>query len=1305
MASVPEYLQSASALIKSLRASNDPPVSPGPSKAQIAFEAWNAKAFDIPRKAEILRDWVLESWSKAKPNNHNNTILKPEYHDLLLEVGKTHELASPAPLQILSTFFASLQQNENTLSLLKSAEKSFAAIFNPQEITYKTESWVDAWTSLVKFLSLQTSSAKQKTYIANIAGLIASGIERSQYSNTSAKKNAQAANAAFLVYCKAFLAHPNLRNQLNDTLSSIIFNTAVLQVSEPLGGLFSTAEPHLSDPAVAHGCLLALPTIFKSLTSTYHQNSSTLFAQPSSSKAPHDVFVASKERDAVRQSLDRILVFLETLEARLHSLPATAEVEEGMVWLWESRAATWKSLEDWGGYMEREEPWGRLVDATARRIEAVLSTFETQPTSTNENFLKAVIQTLSILEKVDHDRTNIGPDLMRWVIAAPTAQSTYTEPLLSSIIRYHQLTHTLPALFELLNTTVEGFFDPSFPDEAVPHMYKLVIWGPLGQRTIREELMSALKTTNPGKRRSPQWTGIFTALASSLEALTEPSWVSFSGLLPARSAALAGIKSRWLTRCVEAAVDTYYDGEIEGDVVSDFALFLEKWAQAPLVLFGRAGSTKTEAGSVNSAARLRLTIAVEKLLNRICTTEKGVDAALAATNVNKEQLLALSKFSFHRAALSLQLSNEVHQTFPSELAAIVEFCANIQKSTIELSMGLMSSDIVRPIDESVDLWQIVMDNVAIIDLVATPTLLKRFAMTLVRATHYNSAILSNAEFWELDRIQTGVCAGLLDFLSEINATLLVKFLEKSPPNYLSKHVRTAAADALWEHDDLEGGLPYLSIVAEHFDYTGPVLQNDAILLRLIKIADTPRTIGEDARKIWYKVVPRLMRNPQQYPSQIGKLLTHHLDRLRAAKTVQDWNLRGELEMIGKTAQEAIAAGSLDTFPPKIKTQLSTLAKELVATIPFLFDRTDKTLNLSHLVPIYVVARQFARWAGISVPAEKAGIKLAQGVTSKLSTEDARKAARGVLALLRDEGEGLDQVLAVTIVFYSVLPGTQLDEIVRETFKEHNDEAMWACINLLQAKAGREEATLSTLRALTKTCSKPELIRQVIQTGLSFAPSPARAISFIESVVEDKFSLLQTDDVLLILSALYEILFTPISNHVFSSIINILTVIDRRRPELLFATLPQIVQTVCYIFPKFQASRAAGSTEKPLSTASSTLFARFLVSLAQSKPSRSDNPHETSPLAKHVPAILVAYVRACADPAKGYEAAVRKELEVGLFAMCDLTTSGGRAGARGREGEGLGTPFGLGEGPGGEGEKELWAELWKSWSKGRYAGQG
>lgn len=90
------------------------------------------------------------------------------------------------------------------------------------------------------------------------------------------------------------------------------------------------------------------------------------------------------------------------------------------------------------------------------------------------------------------------------------------------------------------------------------------------------------------------------------------------------------------------------------------------------------------------------------------------------------------------------------------------------------------------------------------------------------------------------------------------------------------------------------------------------------------------------------------------------------------------------------------------------------------------------------------------------------------------------------------------------------------------------------------------------------------------------------------------------------------------------------------------------------------------------------------------------------LAKHMPALLVGYVRAVASAPVSIE--VRSEMQPGIFAICDLLTAG-RRDQRGREGEDVGKPFGLGEGAGGEAEAGLWADLWRTWAKKRYTGRG
>jgi hypothetical protein len=188
-------------------------------------------------------------------------------------------------------------------------------------------------------------------------------------------------------------------------------------------------------------------------------------------------------------------------------------------------------------------------------------------------------------------------------------------------------------------------------------------------------------------------------------------------------------------------------------------------------------------------------------------------------------------------------------------------------------------------------------------------------------------------------------------------------------------------------------------------------------------------------------------------------------------------------------------------------------------------------------------------------------------------------------------------------------------------------------------------------------------------------------------------------------------------------LNTVYTLARHRPDLVLATLPLITAFLASVFAVLQSPRAAiGGKVRARAVArwpawiadgqelgdnEAKRFARVLTTLS-SRSSRTaaagsqDKISLSGPFAKHAPALLVAYVRAVADSVSGLSTAVRKELEPGLFALCEVITAGGRA--EGREGEGVGEPFGLGE-VGGDAEREVWADLWRRWGKERYVGQG
>ena len=157
-------------------------------------------------------------------------------------------------------------------------------------------------------------------------------------------------------------------------------------------------------------------------------------------------------------------------------------------------------------------------------------------------------------------------------------------------------------------------------------------------------------------------------------------------------------------------------------------------------------------------------------------------------------------------------------------------------------------------------------------------------------------------------------------------------------------------------------------------------------------------------------------------------------------------------------------------------------------------------------------------------------------------------------------------------------------------------------------------------------------------------------------------------------------------------INICMTLFRNRSDTMVQHVTILIDILQAIPPMFRLQKTL---------AESALVARLLQAMVGDNSRNTTEFHQS--IMKHVPALLIAYVRIVATTRISRD--VRKDLETGLFVVCDIVTAGGRIHSRGREGEAIGEAFGLGEGPGGEAERDVWAELWRSWAAKRYTGQG
>ncbi|WVQ95452.1 hypothetical protein IAU59_002549 [Kwoniella sp. CBS 9459] len=952
------YLTSASTLIKALRGAADPPQQDWPSKAEIALAAWRDTSFHVPRKEDVLRDWVLDSWSRGQGAE-----------------------------ELVHLVTTSMQAN---------------------------------------------------------------------YSPTNAKKSASTAHSRFPTYCKAY-THERIRTDLNSILSLLIFHPTL---SSPLPPLFSSIEPIL--PSALPDFLICIPDIFKSLVTYYHQQRYAIFTQASSSKISLDVFIATKEREAVRTALEQTLGFLDKIQSET---------------TWEARSSIWAAVESWGGYMERDERWGKLVDTEARTIESLLSKASAP--------IGSLLRTLSILERLDHDQAQIGPDVVRWCLA---------------------LTHTLHTFFDLLVSSLDGLFDESLPDSVIASLYELTIHGPITRYRLRHDITASLRSLQASKHSA-----ILDLLSTRLRALIvapeRPSKKRKRDDSSDHASAMIGVLTRVLSYCLSSTP------------TEDLQDLVASWPE-PSSDIARAG-------------RLRVARCVERLSSRVI----------------------LENFTLSSGATELQI-------------------------------------------ESLD--------------------------QLARMMRYP---LTTA-VWELPKLR----------------------------GYIDRKTRSQIIAQIIANKQVVPFAPWLLQVAD---------------------ADTLATLSSDS-----KAIKHLAKSDEA--DFLVKIVNHAIknDNVAVIEGIAS-HLKSET-MIARFC-EALIAHPVE----KIKTVKPSLEKLYSAA-----KISCSTRASSEDIVRYNTNVRFGRWLGMQIDAK-------MGDTLLLRVRAEPEFAKIALETIASESD-VERALAACVHIYETSE-VDLASTVRSIITDV-PEAITLCLAVIDAHAS---SVSRILKAIVPRCEDIALSRRATQAVLSQPTDTTLKISYFETLADEKPHALQHDDI----AQLWAIAL-PITD--LDPILNILSTLTRRRPELVLSTLPEVSDVLCATFGFLQTSRNVVGVNSPTGAAQAqaqaqaSTFARLLTAMTSMRTSKTHTQaqtHETSPLAKYVPALLVAYVRAAAHPFKGLSPPVRKALEPGLYALCNLATAGGRINARGREGEGLGTPFGLGEGPGGEGEKELWAELWRGWSKARYVGQG
>ncbi len=214
--------------------------------------------------------------------------------------------------------------------------------------------------------------------------------------------------------------------------------------------------------------------------------------------------------------------------------------------------------------------------------------------------------------------------------------------------------------------------------------------------------------------------------------------------------------------------------------------------------------------------------------------------------------------------------------------------------------------------------------------------------------------------------------------------------------------------------------------------------------------------------------------------------------------------------------------------------------------------------------------------------------------------------------------------------------------------------------------------------------------------------------------------------------------------IFKQVLSIINTLVRQRRDVVATALPHVIAVLSKAFtlvcrPRHLTSAGAASKSvldelpswisstgpwlqrseaQALAKCFITLTSRTTIRTGKASTSlledtlgvRGDKASDTlvGPLSKHAPALLVSYVRAIVNPHMGIPVDVRQDLESGIHALCEAVVAGGKAQYGKGDGFAVGDAFGLGDGRDGrdaDSEMEIWAEIWGTWRKRRYVGQG
>jgi hypothetical protein len=324
----------------------------------------------------------------------------------------------------INLFRAFLQVVDKTGSspdrLVSLACQSFRLLHHGQSNAVKADLWLDAYSSLVSTLAaevlplldghalslwsllgevwLPEDSPETGRKVSDRHAAVDCGSDLSQLCDGIL--------ALTPSYARAWSKYPSLRE--SDMLPQQMFSLSALEGANPFKQLLERLNSHTDQDVLA--VTSVLPDLLKQYIAALQRNRYKLHLRPSKSEGSLDIAVAQHVRETVYQATVAVIDSLNIAQ-RLPSVSAVA-----LSTVWNARVDLWAVISHWGGYVESEQHWARILSMESAAAQNCLQSVA-EPIAGVHACRDRALHVLSLLEQLDHAHAGIQTDTIQWCIA------------------------------------------------------------------------------------------------------------------------------------------------------------------------------------------------------------------------------------------------------------------------------------------------------------------------------------------------------------------------------------------------------------------------------------------------------------------------------------------------------------------------------------------------------------------------------------------------------------------------------------------------------------------------------------------------------------------------------------------------------------------------------------------------------------------------------------------------------------------------------------------------------------------------